>query len=640
MNNLNTKRFSLAGCLLVCVLLVLNGCMLTTPSPEADTAVVPAETSEITTEKVPSPASETVYVADESGESEGTLLSPRILLEEARSLACTGAIQYTDGDMDGARANLDAAVMNLQLLDLPEDMQSIAFFQPYLPDRCGAVDLDKVYSGLMASKPRGGLSGRDEDIRLPAGQFGQSDSDFIEMEILRIMENLGEEDIKPEELEIFVKEVERFIAYFSTSRKDWFERSYYRMLKYVDTVSVIMLEKRMPMELAYLAFVESGYMYRATSRAQARGIWQFIRGTGKMYGLKIGRRVDERLDPIKSTRAAREYLLDLISIYGSSSFLLAMASYNAGEGRVQRCLRKVDDPFEDRSFWKIRDCLHRETREYIPRIIAAAVLAENPSRFGLNLKPREQVFSELDVVICPRQVKLSSVAKSAGITLKELRELNPDLPSGRHWTPVNNTHLWVPEGRSAAVKTALATMSSPPPAPVGSGEYHTVRSGDSLYKIGRRNKIPYKRLASWNNISYPYKIKPGMKIYLSPPGSATAKTSSKRASGSVETCSDSLVYIVKKGNYLAGIGSLFGVTARDIMRQNNLKRGTIFPGQRLTVCPVSPIEIITHKVVRNETLHKIAVKYGVSIEDIRFSNGLRKNYMLKAGQSLTVYRRT
>jgi membrane-bound lytic murein transglycosylase D len=407
------------------------------------------------------------------------------------------------------------------------------------------------------------------------------------------------------------------------------------MMKYRDTVDTILAEKRLPPELAYLAFIESGYMYRATSRSRARGIWQFIRSTGRNYGLKIRRGTDERLDPIKATIAAREYLLDLISIFGSESFLLAMASYNAGEGRVQRCLRKVDDPFEDRSFWQIRSCLHRETREYIPRIIAAAILCENPHRFGIKLKSRQELMDEFDIIICPNRVRLSSIAKAASITLKQLHEMNPDLPSGGSWTPVNNTHLYIPDGKIEVVQTALKRMETAP-EPTFSGTYHIVRRGDSLYSIGKRYRLPYKRLSEWNNIPPPYKIKPGQKIYLQPPGTPSSGTVTTQSS---VTCEESLVYIVQKGNFLAGIGSIFGVTARDIMKLNNLRRGTIYPGQRLAVCPGFPVEIIKHRVVSGETASSIAGKHGVSTDEVLFTNGLSARSTLHIGETLTIYRR-
>ena len=216
--------------------------------------------------------------------------------------------------------------------------------------------------------------------------------------------------------------------------------------------------------------------------------------------------------------------------------------------------------------------------------------------------------------------------------------MNPDLPSGGSWTPVNNTHLYIPDGKYQSVKTALNRMETAP-EPTYSGTYHIVRRGESLYTIGKRNRVPYKRLANWNNIPPPYKIKPGQKIYLQPPTSSSSKSSSTKTSSSSVTCDDSLVYVVKKGNFLAGIGSIFGVSARDIMKTNKLRRGTIYPGQRLAVCPAVPVEIIKHRVKSGETISSIASKHGVSVDEVLFTNGLGSRTTLKIGDQLTIYRK-
>lgn len=566
----------------------------------------------------------------------GSNLSTRQLVDEARALACTGAVQFRDGDLDEALANLEAALMNLQLADLPEDMQAIAFFQPYLPEICRSVDLDKAYTSLRDLRDR--ETTYPDEVPDAGDVFSPSDTVFIEMEIRRFMEILGENCNREDEMEVFVDEVENFINYFLTSRRDWFERSYYRMLKYRQTIEEIMSEKRIPGELSYLAFIESGYMYRATSRSNARGIWQFINSTGKNYGLNISGGIDERLDPIRATIAAREYLLDLIAIFGSESFLLAMASYNAGEGRVQRCLRQIDDPFVDRSFWQIRECLHRETQEYIPRIIAAGILCENPKRFGLDVKTPEEVFCDFDVIICPDRVRLSAIAEVAGITVSELRELNPDLPSGGSWTPVTNMHLYVPNGKGESFRLAMHTLEK---APAVTETYHIVRAGETLSSIGRQYKIPYSQIAAWNNLRSPYPIKPGQRLLIQAPGSGTqpAETPGKDLPATTSSSTgDSFTYVVKKGNFLAGIGALFGVSARDIMSWNNLRRGTIYPGQRLTVKPAFPMEQVRHQVADGETLHSISKRYGVSLDSILFVNGMESR-PLRLGETVIVYKR-
>ena len=564
----------------------------------------------------------------------GNSLSTRMLVDEARSLACTGAVQYKNGELDEALVNFEGALLNLQLADLPEDMQSVAFFQPYLPDVCRAVDLDKAFTSLQDIKAREQLV--PENVPDAGNAFSQDDRVFIEMEIKRFMEILGENSNKAEEMAIFTDEVDDFINYFLTVKREWFERSYYRMIKYRPTIEGIMCEKRIPPELSYLAFVESGFSFGATSRAQARGIWQFIPSTGKNYGLKINKGVDERLDPIKATIAAREYLLDLISIFGSESFLLAMASYNAGEGRVQKCLRQLDDPFENRSFWKIRECLHEETQEYIPRIIAAGIMCENPKRFGLNLKSPEELLEDYDVIVFPGRVKLGSIAEVAGISLDKLRELNPDLPTGGSWTPVTNMHLYVPKGKAASFDVAVKRMETAPEITY-SDCYHTVRPGETLSSIGKLYKVPFKSIAAWNNLRSPYNLKPGQKLTIQ--SAASSSSEPAKAGTKSDVPSGTVVYVVKKGNYLEGIGALFGVSARDIMNRNKLKRGTIFPGQRLTIKSAFPVQTVKHTVATGETLFSIAKRYNVAAEAILFINGITSDRALRVGETVTIYPR-
>ncbi len=608
--------------------LILSGCAQRVSRIDVDEPYAVAGVYEDDSDKI-----DTV-TADHAGRSN---LSTRLLVDEARALACAGAVNFKEGDLDEAYANLEAALMNLQLADLPEDMQRIAFFQPYLPEICRSIDLEKAFTSLKETRENQVLF--PDEIPDAVDAFSPADRVFIEMEIRRFMEILGECCDRDDEMEIFVEEVERFINFFLTSRRGWVERSYYRMMKYHQTVEEIMAEKRMPRELVYLAFIESGFMYRATSHANARGIWQFINSTGRNYGLRIAGGLDERLDPIKSTIAAREYLLDLIAIFGSESFLLAMASYNAGEGRVQRCLRRLEDPFSDRSFWQIRSCLHRETQEYIPRIIAAGIICENPKRFGIDLPTVEDLFSRMDVVIFPDRVRLSDIANVAGITVAELRELNPDLPSGGAWTPVTNFHMWVPNGTSELFKVALRTMET---APEVTETYHIVRAGETLSSIGRRYRVPYRQIAAWNNLRAPYRIRIGQRLLIQAPGTAAATQPAAAAAPSAPapepTTGATITYTVKKGNYLAGIGALFGVTARDIMSWNNLRRATIFPGQRLTVQPAFPVQEVRHRVTSGETLTGIARRYNVSMDAILFANGMSER-PLNIGETLIIYRR-
>jgi hypothetical protein len=179
------------------------------------------------------------------------------------------------------------------------------------------------------------------------------------------------------------RQVKAYLVYFSTKRKEVIQRQLTRSSRYLPMIKEIFREYGLPDDLAYLAMVESGFNPNATSPAGAKGMWQFIKGTGRRYGLVINSRVDERLDPEKSTGAAARYLRDLYEQFGS--WYLAAASYNCGEKRVERELRKSSY----RNFWQLsaNRCLPNETKNYVPQMIAATIIAKNPEKFGFNNGP-------------------------------------------------------------------------------------------------------------------------------------------------------------------------------------------------------------------------------------------------------------
>lgn len=208
-------------------------------------------------------------------------------------------------------------------------------------------------------------------------------ADTVEMLTDRIMRRFGETDyhIPP----TMIARIKHHLSVFSGPLKKTVARYIERKKTYAPMILSELRRKRLPPELAYVAMLESGYNPRALSHAGARGMWQFMPATARRYGLRVGKGVDERLDPEKSTRAAAEYFEDLIGIFGGKrSVMLAMAAYNAGEARVMNALRKVDDPMRNRDFWYIYrlGILAEETNEYIPRILALMIISENPEHFG------------------------------------------------------------------------------------------------------------------------------------------------------------------------------------------------------------------------------------------------------------------
>jgi membrane-bound lytic murein transglycosylase D len=250
--------------------------------------------------------------------------------------------------------------------------------------------------------------------------------------------------------------VEKWMRRFRTDQKRTFERFLARESLYADLIRTQLRNRGMPEDLLYLAMIESGFSARATSRASAVGVWQFMGPTAKQYGLRVDRWVDERRDPVKATGAALDYLEWLHDRY--DSWYLAAAAFNAGPGRVDRVLRRHAGgrKGDEAVYWEIIDHLPRETREYVPKLLAAATLARQAARFGFDVKPVGAY--EFDRVWVPGGTSLSTVAASLEIPIDLMRDLNPHLVRGS--TPPGASYaLRIPVGTSSQVIASLGGRS-------------------------------------------------------------------------------------------------------------------------------------------------------------------------------------
>lgn len=305
--------------------------------------------------------------------------------------------------------------------------------------------------------------------------------------------------------------VQSHIHFFNTSIRGRFEQWLVRLSRYRPLVENIFAEFNLPSDLVYLSLVESGFNPYAYSRAKATGPWQFMKGTGKLYGLRIDHYVDERRDPIKSTVAAARYLRDLYDLFGT--WPLAMAAYNAGEGKVMRALHKAQaETFSDISKTKL---IRSETKQYVPRIMAATVIARNLDHYGFSQAPVAP--HQFEEVVVNRALHFRAIANTTGISYEELRLLNPELR--RDATPPGDSvyHLKVPTGTSAKVQQLLDRVPTYkfPSLPAksrqvktDSSRWYRVRVGDTLEKVSKRFRVPLKTLKARNNLSSPV-IKPG-----------------------------------------------------------------------------------------------------------------------------------
>ncbi|MBN2705289.1 MAG: LysM peptidoglycan-binding domain-containing protein [Deltaproteobacteria bacterium] len=449
--------------------------------------------------------------------------------------------------------------------------------------------------------------------------------------------------------------VQHFISYYSTVQNRFMHRSLARSHRYLGMMREILRAHDIPEELAYMVLVESGFTNHAYSSARACGPWQFISATGKRYGLKINAWVDERRDPVKATYAAAAYLADLYTMF--DSWYLAAAAYNAGEGKIQRAMRRhqTDD------FWEMArfNYLKRETKDYIPRLLAAIMIAREPEKYGFVEIEYEDPFA-FDVVRLEDATDLKVIAWAAEVTVEEIRKLNPELS---YWcTPpgAGDYELRVPEGSGERCQQVLCGL---PPEKRITFRRHLILPGDTLSTIARRyrtgvdqikelNRLAGTRIRAGRELLIPVRVAGGgpvvfdREIYSS--GSPAALPPLRSGSGG------QTAYRVRPGDSLWKIARRYNLRVADLQLFNNLGRSTaIKPGQVLRLRPATvirvkpkPVSVVKGKKERQEivtlnrgdNLWRIARRYQVTVSELESWNRLPPGKILQPGQQLVVYR--
>jgi membrane-bound lytic murein transglycosylase D len=343
-----------------------------------------------------------------------------------------------------------------------------------------------------------------------------------------------------------------------------------RGAEYMPMIQAVFREEGLPLDLAYVPLVESAFKPTALSRASARGVWQFMRPTARENGLEHDWYIDERADPEKATRAAAKYLKTLHRIF-DGDWHLALASYNGGPGRVQRAMKR----FGVRDFWGLsasRGRLPRETREYVPMILAAMIIARNPAQYGFDVPAAAPPVT--DVVTLNGPVDLRRIAEWANVPAETIRALNPEL---RRWTtPVRQSayELKVPAGTAAAVAEAHAATA---PDEAASLQYYSVRKGESLLGIARKLRVSRSDLAEANYLRANARVRPGQKLVV--PRAPSPALVARRGDSTPTT----VIYRVRKGDTLFAIARRHGVTIEELRAWNNLRGSALSIGTRLNI---------------------------------------------------------
>jgi membrane-bound lytic murein transglycosylase D len=311
-------------------------------------------------------------------------------------------------------------------------------------------------------------------------------------------------------------QVQYFLDRFTGARRDVVNLWVGRSGRYLGMIREVLRSRGLPEELAYTAMIESGFNPLAVSRVGAKGMWQFMAATARRYGLRVDRWIDERLDPEKSTVAAAAYLKDLYNIFGS--WPLAQAAYNAGEMRVIRAIRATGSS----DFWALAKTkhLHPETRDFVPAIHAATLIAENATQYGFEFSEGDT--PQVETVAVPPSTDLRRLASKAGIAPGELKVLNPVLvramtPPGDAWS------LRVPPGTRSNVLTALAPPAPRPTAArraaatrsVGAREdVHVVRPRETVSSIAKQYGVAVADVLRWNRLEQRAHIRPGDRLRI------------------------------------------------------------------------------------------------------------------------------
>ncbi len=544
------------------------------------------------------------------------------LIAKVESEYQAGLDLYNSGQKDAAKEHFDRA-FNM-LLGSPTEVRSDLRFQP---------EFDRVMDGvskLEFDALQQGDSAAEQQKSEPAPIDEANEVTNYPVDPSLKAQATAEIKATHSDLPLMMTDqVAGYINYFSTRGRGTLEHALTRSGRYREMIERTLKEEGVPQDLIYLAQAESGFHPYAVSRVGARGIWQFMGSRARAYDLHHDSWVDDRQDPEKSTRAAAHHLKDLYNQFGD--WYLAMAAYNSGPGRVQSAVKRTG--YAD--FWELyrRNVLPKETRNYVPIIVAVTIMTKNPSQYGLDriVPDPEQAY---DTVKINYPVDLRLVAECVDASLEQLQELNPSLL--RMTTPKGHFDLHLPRGTKQKYETAV--MSIPPDMRVW-WRYHTVAPGDTLIAVARTYHTPLRVVAEANQLDISATVEPGARLIVPiAPG--------KHSGGDSQTYAKRLtVYRVRKNDSVQTVSNNLGIPATTIRRWNRLK-GDGLAGRRVLYIhlPVSPIAAtnerltssnhkrnsnlavskakapVHHTVQRGETLYSIASSYKTSVTAIKQTN--------------------
>lgn len=510
-------------------------------------------------------------------------------LAAAERAFAAGQRALDDGHLVDARVAFDQALDTLLLVPGGARTDArLAAALDALVDRISAVELDALSRGDGFTETASEPASIDTLLSEPPPDAAPAPAVVTAVR----------EDLAATEHDIPIPQNDRVLGYveaFQGRLRTFLAEGLVRGAEYMPMIQAVFREEGLPLDLAYVPLVESAFKPTALSRASARGVWQFMRPTAREYGLTHDWYIDERADAEKATRAAAKYLKALHRIF-DGDWHLALASYNGGPGRVQRATKR----FGTRDFWRLsatRGRLPRETREYVPMILAAMIIARNPAQYGFEVPAATSPAT--DRVTLNGPVDLRRIAEWANVPAETIRALNPEL---RRWTTPVRDHAYeikVPAGTATAVADAHAATA---PEDAASLQYYAVRKGESMATIARKLRVSRADLAEANYLRTNARVRPGQKLVVprapSPallarrdePGAspttaarADARPTAAAADPTAEATPTVVVYRVRKGDTLFAIARKHGVTVEELRAWNRLRGSALSIGTRLSI---------------------------------------------------------
>jgi len=425
--------------------------------------------------------------------------------------------------------------------------------------------------------------------------------------------------------------VGRALSLFKDKDRKFFLDAYRRSGKYRPFIVEKLKDAGLPIELSWIPLIESGFKLRALSKARALGLWQFIASTGYKFGLERDKWIDERMDPEKSTIAAIAYLKELHDIFGD--WTTAIAAYNCGEWRVLRCIKTQKINYLD-NFWDLYEKLPSETAFYVPKFLAVLHILNDPEAHGFELGNVENEI-EFDKITINKQVSLKALSNELGISYKHLWDMNPSL---RHdYTPDRPFAFNVPKGMGIELLSKLDKIPAwHPPAPHYAT--YTVKRGDSLSMIARRYRTTVHAIMKANRVKDRHLIQANQRLKI-PLGNNPPSIQEKERLHAVSN-QKALKYEVRKGDSLWKIASHFGTTVNAIRILNNITNRHLMIGQILLIpdkfSPLEHIKTFKYKVLKGDSMWKIAQKHQMSLSEFLGLNNLTPRSPIFPGQIVLV----